>query len=106
MEHGEKTPGTISEMCNMGDDMPPRYCEPSYNVMSSVKGVKVDNVSVLNDTSLMVMVSEPNPVSNNTVHDMVIVGGGGDLAGAALLEGNWNQNATSILRYWINILSR
>jgi hypothetical protein len=97
MEHGEETPGTISEMCNMGDDMPPHYCEPSYNVMSSVKGIKVDDVSILNDTSLMVTVSELDPISNNTVHDIVIVGGGGDLAGAALLKGNWNQNTTSVL---------
>jgi hypothetical protein len=86
-----------NEMCNMGEDMPPHYCEPSYQVMSSVKGVKISDVAILNDTSVMVTVDELNPMSNNTVEDIVVVGGGGDLAGSTILEGNWKQNTTSTL---------
>jgi hypothetical protein len=91
------TPGMINEMCNMGEDMPPHYCEPSYRVMSSVKGVKISDVAIVNDTSLIVTIIELNPTSNNTVGDIVIVGGGGELAGSTLLEGNWKQNTTSTL---------
>ena len=47
----------------------------------------------------MVTVSELNPMSNNTVEDIVIVGGGGDLAGSRILEGNWKQNAISTLNF-------
>ena len=98
MEHNTgDLPGMIKEMCHMGEDMPPHYCEPSYQVMSSVKGVKVSDVAMVNDTSLIVTVSELNPISNTTVGDIVIVGGGGGLAGSTLLEGNWKQNTTSTL---------
>ena len=31
-------PGFVQQICNIGKDMPPHYCEPNYNVMSSVKG--------------------------------------------------------------------
>jgi len=98
MEHDSiDTPGMVKEMCNMGEDTPPHYCEPSYQVMSSVKGVKVSDVAIINDTSLIVTVSELSPMFNSTVGDIVIVGGGGGLAGSTLLEGNWKQNATSTL---------
>ena len=98
MEHDSMdTSGMVKEMCNMGEDMPPHYCEPSYQVMSSVKGVKVSDVATINDTSLIVTVSELSPMFNSTVGDIVIVGGGGGLAGSTLLEGNWKQNATSTL---------
>jgi plastocyanin len=98
MEHDSiDTPDMVKEMCNMGEDMPPHYCEPSYQVMSSVKGVKVSDVAIINDTSLIVTVSELSPMFNSTVGDIVIVGGGGGLAGSTLLEGNWKQNATSTL---------
>lgn len=41
MKHNTRdTPGVI-KICNMGEDMPTHYCEPSFQVMSSVKGVKV-----------------------------------------------------------------
>ena len=93
MEHSTgDIPGMIKEMYHLGEGMPPHYCEPSYQVMSSVKGVKVSDVAIVNDTSLIVTVSELNPMSSSTVEDIVIVGGGGDLAGSTLLEGNWKQN--------------
>ncbi len=100
MEHGTgHIPGMTNEMCSMGEDMPPHYCEPSYQVMSSVKGVKISDVAILNDTSVMATVSQLNPISNNTVEDIVVVGGGGDLAGSTILEGNWKQNTTSTLNF-------
>ena len=42
--------------------------------MSSVKGVKISDVAILNDTSVMATVSQLNPISNNTVEDIVVVG--------------------------------
>jgi hypothetical protein len=54
---------------------------------------------MLNYTSVMVTESGLNHTSNNTVKDIVIVGGGGDLAGSTILEGNWKQNTTSTLNF-------
>ena len=93
------TSGAINEICHMGDDMPPHYCEPSYHVMSSVRGVRITDVEIANDTSVVLTLNELNPMSNNTVGDVVIVGGGGDLAGAALLEGNWKGNTTATINF-------
>jgi hypothetical protein len=95
MENG--APGAINEMCHMGNDMPPHYCEPSYHVMSSVKGVKIISVAVVNDTAIILTLRELNPMSNNTVDDIVIVVGGGDLAGSTLLNGNWKESATATI---------
>jgi hypothetical protein len=97
MEHG--SPGAINEMCHMGDDMPPHYCEPSYHVMSSVKGVEITDVAIINDTSILLTLSELNPMANNSVDDIVIVGGGGDLAGSTLLNGNSKENATATINF-------
>jgi hypothetical protein len=96
---GQAAPGSLNQMCHMGDDMPPHYCEPTYNVMSSVKGVKITDVALINDTSVVVTVRELNPMSNNTVGDMVIVGGGGDLVGSTLLDGNWEESATATINF-------
>ncbi|MGB0028855.1 MAG: hypothetical protein WBP64_18665, partial [Nitrososphaeraceae archaeon] len=52
MGGGGDMPGTLNQMCHMGNDMPAHYCEPSYHVMSSVQGVKVSAVSPLNNNSL------------------------------------------------------
>ena len=49
-------------------------------------GVQISDVAILNDTSVMVTVSKLNPISNNTVKDIIIVGGGGDLVGSTFLE--------------------
>jgi hypothetical protein len=97
MEHS--APGSVNQVCSVEDHMPPHYCEPSYQVMSSVKGVKITDVTIVNDTSIVLTVRELNPTSNNTVGDIVIVGGGGDLAGSSLLDGNWNESTTAIINF-------
>ena len=69
MEHD--SPGAINEMCHTGGNMPPHYCEPSYQVMSSVKGVKITNVEIVNDTSIILTLSDLNSMSNSTIDDLV-----------------------------------
>jgi hypothetical protein len=111
MEHGEQgmsgmggmmehsAPGSVNQVCSVEDHMPPHYCEPSYQVMSSVKGVKITDVAIVNDTSIVLTVRELNPTSNNTVGAIAIVGGGGDLAGSSLLDGNWNESTTATINF-------
>ncbi len=90
---GMNMPGTLHEMCHMGNDMPPHYCLPSYNVMSSVQGVKVSAVSPLNNNSLDITLQQLNTMSNaTTTQKIVVVGGGGNLAGATIVNPDWKAN--------------
>jgi hypothetical protein len=94
-------PGSVQQMCHMGKDMPPTYCEPSYTVMSSVKGLKISNVNPINDNELEVVIDNINRISNATTMNqqtIVIVGGGGDLAGSTVLDIGDSQKTTTQLK--------
>ena len=93
MGGGGNMPGTLNEMCHTGNDMPPHYCEPSYHVMSSVQGVKVSAVSPLNNNSLTITLQQLNTISNGTTSQkIVLVGGGGNLAGGTIVNPGWKTN--------------
>jgi hypothetical protein len=83
-------PGSVQQICHMGKDMPPSYCEPTYHVMSSVKGFKISGVNPINDNELQVVIENINSMSNATTtmgqQNIVVVGGGGDLAGSTVLD--------------------
>ena len=95
-------PGFVQQICNIGKDMPPHYCEPNYNVMSSVKGLKISNVNPINDNELQVVISNINSVSNATTttgqQNIVVVGGGGDLAGSTVIDISGSQKITTELK--------
>jgi hypothetical protein len=95
-------PGFVQQICNIGKDMPPHYCEPNYNVMSSVKGLKISNVNPINDNELQVVISNMNSVSNATTttgqQNIVVVGGGGDLAGSTVIDISVSQKITTELK--------
>jgi len=92
--HGMMTmsdvPGFVQQKCHSGDGMPPHYCEPKYNVMSSVKGLKISNINPISDNRLEVIIENMNRIStlNSTAgqQNIVIVGGGGDLAGSTVID--------------------
>jgi hypothetical protein len=87
---GGNMPGSLNQMCHMGNDMPPHYCEPAYHVMSSAQGIKVSAVSPLNNNSLTVTLQQLNSISNGTTSQkVVLVGGGGSLAGATVVDPGW-----------------
>jgi len=96
-------PGSVQQICNMGKDTPPSYCEPTYHVMSSVKGFKISSVNPINDTELQVVIENINSMSNVTTmgqQNIVVVGGGGDLAGSTILDisGGGSQKITTQLK--------
>jgi hypothetical protein len=87
---GGNMPGSLNQMCHMGNDMPPHYCEPAYHVMSSAQAIKVSAVSPLNNNSLTVTLQQLNAISNGTTSQkVVLVGGGGSLAGATVVDPGW-----------------
>ena len=96
-------PGSVQQICNMGKDMPPSYCEPTYHVMSSVKGFKISSVNPINDNELQVVIENINSMSNATTmgqQNIVVAGGGGDLAGSTILDisGGGSQKITTQLK--------
>ena len=95
-------PGFVQQICHTGNDMPPHYCEPNYNVMNSVKGLKISNVNPINDKELQVVISNINSVSNATTttgqQNIVVVGGGGDLAGSTVIDISGSQKITTELK--------
>ena len=99
MEGMDNSPGAVREMCHMGQSMPPHYCEPSYHVMTSIQGVRVSSVSPVGSQEIAVTLRELNSLSNGTTQKMVLVGGGGDLAGATLVNSGWKNNTTASLKF-------
>ena len=93
MGGGGNMPGTLNQMCHMGNDMPPHYCEPAYHVMSSAQGIKVSAVSPLNNNSLTITLQQLNTISNGTTSQkIVLVGGGGSLAGGTIVNPGWKTS--------------
>jgi hypothetical protein len=97
-------PGMVQQICHAGKDMPPSYCEPNYQVMSSVKGLKISSVNPINDNELQVVIENINSMSNTTTtmgqQNIVVAGGGGDLAGSTVLDiaGGGSQKITTELK--------
>lgn len=88
-------PCMISEQCggSMGG-MPPHYCEPVYKTMSSVKGIRVSNVDLMDDNSLMVTLQQISSMAEATNERIIVVGGGGDLAGGIVVDAGWDGTTT------------
>ena len=76
--------------------MPPQYSTSTYHMMSSVKGIQISGIDVVNDKELLVKIksNSPNPVNQN----LTLVGGGEDLAGSTLAKAGWKDNNTLNLK--------
>ena len=76
--------------------MPPQYSTSTYHMMSSVKGIQISGIDIVNDKELLVKIksNSPNPVNQN----LTLVGGGGDLAGSTLAKAGWKDNNTLNLK--------
>jgi hypothetical protein len=95
--HGHALPGAVEQKCHGMGDMPPHYCEPSYKVMSSVRGVQVSAVAPAGDQTVMVTLQELNAMTPGVGQGLVMVGGTGDLAGAVVVQPGWKQTMTAQL---------
>ncbi len=91
----QHAPGSVEQKCHEPGDMPPHYCEPSYKVMSSAKGIRVSVVSPAADNAIMVTLQELNRMSPGVDHPVVVAAGTGDLAGAVVVQGGW-KGTTSV----------
>jgi hypothetical protein len=91
---GHNVPGSIHQMCQQAGSMPPHYCEPSYSVMSSVKGLRISNVDVQNDNTVVATIMQIGTASGPMNQKIVIVGGTGHLAGATIVNEGWSGTTT------------
>jgi hypothetical protein len=87
--HG-MAPGAVMEKCQGHEGMPPHYCAPHYHVMSSVPGAAIARVEPMGEKSLMVTLKAYPGVQTPRV---VVVGGGGNLAGGATVAAGWKDGA-------------
>ncbi|HJS65081.1 MAG TPA: hypothetical protein VJ767_09510 [Nitrososphaeraceae archaeon] len=79
------------DMGKMMKTMPPHYSKSTYHLMSSVKGIQISGIDIVNDKELLVKIKSN---SSNTVNqNLTLVGGGGDLAGSALVKAGWKENS-------------
>jgi hypothetical protein len=89
MGHSMST--NIQEMCQSASGMPPHYCDPTYHVMSSVPGIKIDTVEPVSNTEVKVIIKEDNS-DTKVSQRLVLVGGSGYLSGATIIEDGWDKS--------------
>lgn len=78
--------------CPGQDGMPPHYCAPDYKISSAVPGVALGTVAPAGDRAVMVTLKELNVMTPGIKQNLVLVAGGKDLAGAAVVKGGWKGN--------------
>jgi len=93
-KHGD-VPGMVEQVCREGGGMPPKYCAPSFKVMSSVPGLQIADAGPVGDRVLWVKLGDLGAQQGAPFpRSVVIVGGGGELAGATVVNGGWQQQTT------------
>jgi hypothetical protein len=96
MQHA--SPGAVQQVCHGEGGHPPHYCEPMYKAVSSAPGVRVDDVDPAGERELIVKLGELNVLTPGIGQKLVIVAGGGDLAGAVVVEGGWKKEKSVNLK--------
>ena len=97
--YGGNYPGVVQQMCHPEGNMPPHYCEPSYMVMSSVRGLSISTVDAVSDNEVMLTVKQIGSSAGTVSKKLVVVGGSGNLAGAIVIDGNWTKSTMVHLKF-------
>ena len=93
--HGSMhVPGSVKQICHESSSMPPHYCEPVYKTMSSVKGIRISTVDLVDDKTMSVILRQIGSSASSVDQKIVVVGGSGHLAGASIVEGGWSGSTT------------
>jgi hypothetical protein len=95
---GGYIPGYVQQMCQPAGSMPPHYCEPAYNVMSSVRGLRVATVDAASDNEVVVSVRQIGTSASPVSQKLILVGGAGNLAGATMIDGGWSKSTVVHLK--------
>ena len=92
-------PGSVQQMCKSEGNMPPHYCEPTYMVMSSVKGLNISTVDAVSDNEVMITIKQIGLSAGTVSKKLVLVGGSGDLVGATVIDGEWTKSTMVHLKF-------
>jgi len=93
--HGEfLVPGSIHQLCHQDSTMSQAYCEPYYQVMSSVPGVRITHIHPIDNTTLEVTLTEINSAKSGIHQDSTIFVGNDYLFGSANIPSGWNDKTT------------
>ena len=93
--HGQfYSPGIVHQLCHQDSTMSPAYCEPYYQVVSSIPGVKITHIHPVDNTTLEVTLTEVNSAKNGIDQDATIFVGNDFLSGNADILGGWSGKTT------------
>ncbi len=93
--HGQfYAPGTIHQLCHQDSMMAPAYCEPHYQTMSSVPGVKITHVHPVDNTTLEVTLTEISSAKNGIDQSTTIFVGNNYLYGSTDIPSGWKDKTT------------
>lgn len=92
MMGGKSMSGHGMSGCPDQEGMPPHYCAPKFKMSSAVPGVTVETVAPAGDRAVMVTLKELNVMKAGINQHLVIVAGGKDVAGAAVVKSGWKGN--------------
>jgi hypothetical protein len=88
---------SVQEMCHPASGMPPHYCEPTYQTMSSVAGIQISKVEPVSNTEVKLIVKALD--GTKVSQKIVLVGGSGYLSGATIIEGGWERSKVVHLKF-------
>ena len=93
--HGQfYAPGTIHQLCHQDSTMAPAYCEPYYQTMSSVPGVKIISIHPVDNTTLEVTLTEIGSAKNGIDQSTTIFVGNDYLSGSTDIPSGWKDKTT------------
>jgi hypothetical protein len=87
-------PLALHQQCHDMGGMPPHYCEPYYNTMSSVVGVRISNVDPVDERTIRVTLKEISIATPGINQKISVSAGTGDLVGTAIINGGWSGTTT------------
>jgi len=87
-------PGTIHQLCHQDSTTSPAYCEPYYQAMSSIPGVKITHIHPVDNTTLEVTLTEIGSSKSGVDQNTTLFVGNYFLSGSVNVPGGWNDKTT------------
>ncbi len=93
--HGQfYSPGTVHQTCHQDSTMSPAYCEPYYQTMSSIPGVKITSIHPVDNNTLEVTLREISTAKNGIHQDTTLFVGNNFLSGNVNIPSGWEDKTT------------
>ena len=87
-------PGSVHQLCHQDSTMSPAYCEPHYQVMSSIPGVRISHIHPVDNTTLEVTLTTTNSAKSTINQGTTVFVGNDYLFGSANVPSGWKDKTT------------